>query len=186
VSKATLDVAVRPIYQRWSVANREKGFNPLVRRLKTVSPALIVLEATGGLELPVVAALGAAGLPVVVVNPKQVRDFAKATGKLAKTDLLDAEARALSALLARPRQLIVMLTAERNRLSRALPSIRPGVEEHIAWLKEKLRAVDTHGQSPWHFEIFQLCLTPFGRVLIHPRAKPVEPCPSGYWSGFPQ
>jgi transposase len=92
VSKATLDVAVRPIHQRWSVANREKGFNPLVRRLKTVSPALIVLEATGGLELPVVAALGATGLPVVVVNPKQVRDFAKATGKLAKTDLLDAQA----------------------------------------------------------------------------------------------
>jgi transposase len=162
VSKATLDVAVRPIHQRWSVANREKGFNPLVRRLKTLSPALIVLEATGGLELPVVAALGAAGLPVVVVNPKQVRDFAKATGKLAKTDLLDAdalalfaervrptprplpdaEAQALSALLARRRQLIVMLTAERNRLSRALPGIRPGVEEHIAWLKEKLRALD--------------------------------------------
>jgi len=142
VSKATLDVAVRPIHQRWSVANREKSFNPLVRRVKTVSPALIVLEATGGLELPVVAALGAAGLPVVVVNPKQVRDFAKATGKLAKTDLLDAEARALSALLARRRQLIVVLTAERNRLSRALPSIRPGVEEHIAWLKEKLRALD--------------------------------------------
>jgi len=134
----------------------------LVRRLKTVSPALIVLEASGGLELPVVAALGAAGLPVVVVNPKQIRDFAKATGKLAKTDLLDAEAlalfaervrptprplpdaeaQALSALLARRRQLIVMLTAERNRLSRALPSIRPGVEEHIAWLKEKLRALD--------------------------------------------
>ena len=133
-----------------------------MRRLKTLSPALIVLEATGGLELPVVAALGAAGLPVVVVNPKQVRDFAKAIGKLAKTDLLDAEvlalfaervrptprplpdaeARALSALLARRRQLIVMLTAERNRLSRALPSIRPGVEEHIAWLKEKLRALD--------------------------------------------
>jgi len=162
VSKATLDVAVRPIQQRWSVANREKGFNPLVRRLKTLSPALIVLEATGGLELPVVAALGAAGLPVVVVNPKQVRDFAKATGKLAKTDLLDAEAlalfaervrptprplpdaeaQALSALLARRRQLIVMLTAERNRLSRALPGIRPGVEEHIAWLKEKLIALD--------------------------------------------
>jgi len=142
VSKATLDVAVSPIHQRWSVANREKGFNPLVRRLKTLSPALIVLEATGGLELPVAATLGAAGLTVVVVNPKQVRDFAKATGKLAKTDLLDAEARALSALLARRRQLIVMLTAERNRLSRALPSIRPGVEEHIAWLKEKLRALD--------------------------------------------
>jgi transposase len=120
------------------------------------------MEATGGLELPIVAALGTAGLPVVVVNPRQVRDFAKATGKLAKTDVLDAEvlalfaervrptprplpdveAEALSALLARRRQLIAMLTAERNRLSRALLSMRPGIEEHIAWLEERVRALD--------------------------------------------
>jgi len=162
VSKTTLDVAVRPTPQHWSVANREKGIDRLVSRLQALSPALVALEATGGLELPVVAALGAAGLPVVVVNPRQIRDFAKATGKLAKTDILDAEllalfaervrptprpladaeAQALGALLARRRQLIVMLTAERNRLSRALPGIRPGVEEHIAWLKEKLTALD--------------------------------------------
>ena len=131
-------------------------------RLRALSPDLVVLEATGGLELPVVAILGKAGLPVVVVNPRQVRDFAKATGKLAKTDILDAEllalfaervrptprpladaeAQALSALMARRRQLVVMLTAERNRMSRALPSIHPGVEDHIAWLKEKLTALD--------------------------------------------
>ena len=162
VSKANLEVAVRPTSQRWSVANKEKGISRLVVRLQALSPALIVLEATGGLELPIVAALGTAGLPVVVVNPRQVRDFARATGKLAKTDVLDAEvlaifaervrptprplpdaeAEALSALLARRRQLIAMLIAERNRLSRALLSMRPGIEEHIAWLEEKLRALD--------------------------------------------
>jgi transposase len=162
VSKAILEVAVRPTSQRWSVANKEKGISRLVSRLQALSPALIVLEATGGLELPIVAALGAASLPVVVVNPRQVRDFARATGKLAKTDVLDAEvlalfaervrptprplpdaeAEALSALLARRRQLIAMLIAERNRLSRALLSMRPGIEEHIAWLEEKLRALD--------------------------------------------
>jgi transposase len=135
VSKAALDVAVRPTSQRWSVANNEKGIGRLVSRLQALSPALIAMEATGGLELPIVAALDAAGLPVVVVNPRQVRDFAKATGKLAKTDVLDAEvlalfaervrptprplpdaeAEALSALLARRRQLIAMLTGENGR-----------------------------------------------------------------------
>ena len=162
VSKATLDIAVRPTSQRWSVANKEKAISRLVSRLQALSPALIGMEATGGLELPIVAALGTAGLPVVVVNPRQVRDFARATGKLAKTDVLDAEvlalfaervrptprplpdaeAESLSALLARRRQLISMLIAERNRLSRALLSMRPGIEEHIAWLEEKLRALD--------------------------------------------
>jgi transposase len=148
--------------KRWSVVNREKGIGHLVSRLQAVPPNLIVLEATGGLEMPAVAALGAAGLPVVVVNPRQVRDFAKATGKLAKTDVLDAEvlalfaervrptprplpdaeAQTLRALLARRRQLIAMRTAERNRMGRALLSIRPGVQEHIAWLEEKLRKLD--------------------------------------------
>jgi len=163
VSKATLDIAVCLKSERWSVANSDNGITHLVSRLRTLSPALITLEATGGLEMPAVVALRAAGLPVVVVNPRQVRDFAKATGKLAKTDLLDAEmlalfaervrptprplpdaeAQLLSALLARRRQLIAMLTAERNRLSRAPASVRPGVQEHIDWLKEKLRGADT-------------------------------------------
>jgi len=163
ISKATLDVAVRPSSQRWSLPNDEEGISDLVHRLEGLSPALVVLEATGGLELPVVAALGAAGLPVVVVNPRQVRDFAKATGKLAKTDsldagvlalfaervrpevrpLADAEAQALGALLARRRQLIAMLVAEKNRFSRALPPVRPGIQEHIVWLQEKLNGLDS-------------------------------------------
>lgn len=187
VSKATLDVAVRPTSQRWSVANREKGIDHLVGRLQVLSPALIVLEATGGLELPMVASLGAAGLPVVVVNPRQARDFAKATGKLAKTDVLDAEAlalfavrptprplpdaeaQALSALLARRRQLIVMLTAERNRLSRALPSIRPGVQEHIAWLEEKLRGLDAEARP-----------RPAAEFALARAGEPAAQCPWGW------
>ena len=162
VSKSALEVAVRPASQHWSVANGDRGINHLVCRLRALCPALIALEATGGLELPAVGALGAAGLPVVVVNPRQVRDFARATGKLAKTDTMDAEllalfaervrptprpladakAQALGALLARRRQLIAMITAERNRLSRALLGIRPGIQEHISWLEEKLTGVD--------------------------------------------
>jgi transposase len=162
VSKASLDIAVRPISEQWRIDNGEKGIDRLVIRLNALSTTLITLEATGSIEMPVVSALGAAGLPVVVVNPRQVRDFAKAIGKLAKTDLLDAEvlalfaervrptprplpnaeAQALSALLSRRRQIITMLTAERNRLSKVLASIRPGVQEHIDWLKEKLRSID--------------------------------------------
>ena len=162
VSKAALDVGLRPMVQRWSVPNEERGIGELVRRLLELDPALVVLEATGGLELPVVAALGAAALPVVVVNPRQIRDFARATGKLAKTDALDAqvlalfaervrpiprllpdaEALALSGLMARRRQLMAMLVAERNRLDRALPPVRPGIQEHIVWLEDKLRALD--------------------------------------------
>ena len=162
VSKATLDVGVRPSSQAWSSPNEELGISSLVLRLKRIGPALVVLEATGGLELPVVAALGAAGLPVVVVNPRQVRDFAKATGKLAKTDTLDAQVLALfaervqpaprplpdadalvlSSLMARRRQLIAMLVAERNRLDRALEPVRLGIQEHIAWLEQTLGGVD--------------------------------------------
>lgn len=158
VSKDYLDVAVRPTGQQWRMGNTEEGRDQLVERLQGLSPALVVLEATGSLEVPVAAALGTADLPVAVVNPRQVRDFAKATGKLAKTDKLDAlvlalfaervrpvprplpnlQSRELSALLARRRQLVAMLTTERNRLGSALPNVRPGIQEHIAWLECKL------------------------------------------------
>ena len=162
VSKATLDVGLRPTVETWSVPNDEKGIGELLRQLEELSPALVVLEASGGLELALVASLGAAGLPVVVVNPRQVRDFARATGKLAKTDALDAQvlalfaervqptprplpdadALALSGLMARRRQLVAMIVAERNRLDRALPPVRPGIQEHIAWLEEKLKELE--------------------------------------------
>jgi transposase len=158
VSKDYLDVAVRPMGEQWRVTHSEEGLDQLVERLQGLSPALVILEATGGLEVPVAAALGAAGLPMAVVNPRQVRDFARATGKLAKTDKLDAQVLALFAervrpaprplpdpqtqeliaLLARRRQIVTMLTTERNRRGRALPSVRPGIQEHIDWLEGKL------------------------------------------------
>ena len=136
VAKAELVVATRPAGEPWVVANDEPGVRELAARLRGAAPELVVLEATGGYELLAVAALAAAGLPVVVVNPRQVRDFAKATGQLAKTDRIDAdvlalfgervrppvrplpnaEAQALDALLTRRRQLLEMLHAERNRL----------------------------------------------------------------------
>ena len=91
VAKAEVVVGVRPTGQRWTVANDERGVRTLVDRLQTDRPTLVILEATGGYELICVAALAAANLPVVVVNPRQVRDFAKATGQLAKTDRIDAD-----------------------------------------------------------------------------------------------
>jgi len=162
VSKDRLDVALRPTSDRWAVANDESGVAALVARLALLSPTLIVLEATGGLEVPLTGALAAAGLPVVVVNPRQVRDFAKATGKLAKTDALDASilaqfaevirpalrplpdaaTQALSAQLARRRQLIEMLTAEKNRLGPAPPPLRKGIRAHITWLERQLARTD--------------------------------------------
>ncbi len=158
VSKDTLDVAVAPAGQQWRVSTTEESLGELVERLQGLSPALVVLEATGGYEVPVAAALGAAGIPLAVVNPRQVRDFARAMGKLAKTDKLDAQVLALfaervrpaprplpdpqtqelDALLARRRQMVAMLTTERNRLGSALPSVRPEIQEHIAWLEERL------------------------------------------------
>jgi transposase len=161
VSKAQLDIALRPD-GRFVVPHDETGIALVVERLRVLPVALIVLEATGGLELPLIGALVAAGLPVVVVNPRQVRDFAKATGKLAKTDPLDAQilahfadvirplprplpdeqTHALAALLARRRQLIEMLTAEKNRLSSARHAVRKSVTAHIGWLEREVAQTD--------------------------------------------
>jgi transposase len=162
VSKAALDVALRPEGEPWRCANDEMGITDLVGRLRPLDPELIVLEATGGLERLAVAALALAGLPVAVVNPRQVRDFAKATGRLAKTDALDAavlahfaaaihpeprplpdaQSQALAALVERRRQVVGMLTAEKNRLQQALPPVRPKVAAHIAWLEQALKELD--------------------------------------------
>ena len=163
VAKAQLDVAVRPTGDRWVVSNDDGGIHQLMSRLKVLEPALVVLEATGGLELPVVAALAAEGAPVVVVNPRQVRDFAKATGKLAKTDSLDAavlahfaeavrpavrplrdsDTQVLNSLTARRHQVMTMLLSEKNRLSAATTvAVRPRIEAHIAWLQQELDDLD--------------------------------------------
>jgi transposase len=161
VSKAQLDMALRP-EGRFSASNDEAGFAQILERLKAAPPTLVVLEATGGLEIPITGVLAAAGVPVVVVNPRQVRDFAKATGKLAKTDALDAQVlahfaevlrpalrplpdaqtQALAALLARRRQLVEMLTAEKNRLSSAHTPVRKSLRTHIAWLERELSHTD--------------------------------------------
>jgi transposase len=162
VSKAQLDVGMRP-EGRFSVVNGEHGLAQLIEQLHAVTPTLVVLEATGGIELPLTSALALAGLPVVVVNPRQVRDFAKATGQLAKTDAIDAQVlarfaeairpeprplpdeqtQALAALVARRQQLIEMLTAEKNRLASARSTIRKNLRAHIAWLERALQQADT-------------------------------------------
>lgn len=162
VAKARLDVAVRPDGDTWQATNDASGITALVARLDHLRPTLIVLEATGGYERPVAASLVAAALPVAVVNPRQIRDFAKATGKLAKTDTLDAhvlahfaaavrpaprpppdaDTQALAAILARRRQLIAMLTAEQNRLHTAPTAIRERIGAHIAWLAAELKEID--------------------------------------------
>lgn len=163
VAKRQLDVAERPSDARWEATNDGAGIAGLVERLRASgSPALIVVEATGGYEIPLVAALSTAGLPVVVVNPRQVRDFARALGKLAKTDLIDAgvlaqfgeavrpEPRAvpdeltqeLHGWLARRRQLLEMVLAEEQRLAVAARGIRPQIQQHIEWLRSQLHDVD--------------------------------------------
>ena len=162
VAQASLDVAARPTGRVWQVSHTEQGIQELVGQLQGLQPTLVVLEATGGLQLPLVVALTTAGLPVAVVNPRQVRDFAKATGKLAKTDRLDAQvlahfaeavrpeprplpdaqSRQLAAILTRRRQILGMLTAEKNRLGTATQEMHPRIEAHIAWLKRELAELD--------------------------------------------
>ena len=132
VAKAQLEFARRPSGETGTVANDDGGIRAPVERCQALPPTLIVLEATGGYETAVVAALAAAGLPVVVAHPRQVRDFAKATGQLAKTD----------ALLTRRRQLIEMLTAERNRLLVARPTVRCDLQQHIRFLERCLSGAD--------------------------------------------
>jgi transposase len=158
VSKDTLEVAVRPTEERKTFANQEDGLSLMIDFVKPFSPRLIVLEATGGLEKAAVCALAVAGLPVVVVNPRQVRDFAKAKGILAKTDKMDAgviaqfgeairpeirplkteEAQKLDALLSRRRQISQMITAEKNRLQAAPVWTRKDIQSHIAWMQKAL------------------------------------------------
>jgi transposase len=162
VAKTQLDYACRPTGDAGTVPNDDPGIHVLVERLHPHAPTLIVLEATGGYEAAVVAALATAGLPVVVANPRQVRDFAKATGQLAKTDAIDAQvlalfaervrpaprplpdeaAQALDALLTRRRQLVEMLGAERNRLLVARPAVRRDLQQHIRYLERRLREAD--------------------------------------------
>jgi transposase len=167
VAQATLAIGLVPDGRMWDVPYTAEGLDALVGELRAIGPTLIVLEGTGGLQAPAVAALAAAGLPVVVVNPRQVRDFAKATGQLAKTDaidalvlaqfgaavrppvraLADAETVQLAEFVTRRRQLVEMRRAEEQRLRRldaqhAVRRVRTDVAEHIAWLTGRIDRLD--------------------------------------------
>jgi transposase len=162
VAKGQLEFACRPSGEAGCAPNDDAGIAELVGRCRALEPTLIVCEATGGYEAALVAALVTAGLPVVVANPRQVRDFAKATGQLAKTDAIDAQVLALFAervrpeprplpdealtaleeLLTRRRQLVEMLTAEKNRLLLARGPVRRDLQQHIRFLERRLREVD--------------------------------------------
>ena len=162
VSKATLDAAVLPGGEMLQVANDPTGIEELAARLSSQSAALVVMEATGGYETAVATALVGCGLRVAVVNPRQIRDFAKATGRLAKNDRIDAQviaafgqaiepeivrlpdedAKELEALLVRRRQLVAMRVQEVNRLGLAQGAMRKGIKAHIEWLQKQIDRLD--------------------------------------------
>lgn len=162
VSKSRLDIALGEDGEVWHVRNDGEGFETLVKKLEEIEPKMIVIESTGGYERPVMYAMGNAGLPVAQVNPRRVREFAKAIGLLAKTDKIDArllarfgrdakpnltnlpteEEQYLSELLSRRRQILDMITAENNRLPTASPAMQKQIEEHIVWLEKSLKDLD--------------------------------------------
>jgi transposase len=163
VSKDRVDAHVQPTGDRFAVGTDEAALATLVTRVSALSPTLVVLEATGGYEIPVTAALANAGLPVAVVNPRQIRDYARATGQLAKTDALDAraiarfaeavqpavrplptpQAQALADLVARRRQVVDMLGAELNRHRQARqPRLQQRIAAHVAWLRRAREGLD--------------------------------------------
>ena len=162
IAKDRVDIAVRPTGHSWHTPYDEVQVALLVAQLQDLKPAGVVMEATGGLEVPLAAALAAAKLPVAVVNPRQVRDFAKSTGRLAKTDALDAhvlarfaeavrpevrplpdhDTRELNELTVRRSQLMTMLVAEKNRLGRAAHAVSPRLQKHIDWLKMEIDDLD--------------------------------------------
>jgi len=176
VSKDSLDVANSNFRETYQFTNDHEGIMQAVRHIASLQPDGIILEATGNLEMPLAAELQAKCLPVVIINPRQVRDFARATGVLAKTDAIDArilalfglrvkpeirplpdkQARELTSLLTRRRQLVEMLISERNRISRADEGIRPNIKDHIKWLEAALSGVNTdlerriRSSPAWH------------------------------------
>jgi transposase len=195
VSKATLDVAVLPTKESWSVPNTEHGIGDLVERLRRLpAPTLVLMEATGGLERQALATIAAAGFPAMAINPRNVRDFARSLGVLAKTDVIDAhilalfadrirpewrplpneDTQALEAILVRRRQVVEMITAEKNRLGATpSPRVKKDIAEHIEWLQRQLRITDrdldkTIKNSPvWKETVDLLKSVPgVGRVMV--------------------
>ena len=162
ISKDRLDTFVRPQETFFSEPYTEQGVGALVKRVTELNPGVVLLEATGGYEFQVVAALANAKLPVVLMNPRQVRDFARATGKLAKTDRIDAEMlarfaeavrpeprllpdqdqRELAALMSRHCQIVEMIVMEKNRMHTTTKMVRDGIRAHLDWLQTDLKDVD--------------------------------------------
>ena len=162
VCKSSLELNILPDNQSQKFPNDDRGIKQLVKFLRKIDPNLIVFESTGGLEILAVSNLVQYRLPVVVINPRQIRDFAKATGKLAKTDAIDAatiarfardirpeirpfkdeKTQALAALNTRRRQIVDMLVAEKNRLHTALKPNRKSIEKHIGWLEKALSDIN--------------------------------------------
>ena len=167
VCQKYLDVYIRPQEKLFQVTNDEIGITKLVSTLKSIQPELIVLEATGGMEIDATIKLTTAGLSVAVINPRQARDFAKATGQLAKTDAIDAKvlahfadairpevrqisdesSRQLEDLVARRRQISDMITAEKNRRRGKTNSVKASIDEHIEWLEEQLKEIESQIKS---------------------------------------
>lgn len=167
VSKDTLDVAAFNSHKKWQFSNDDTGVHQLVEMLSKLTPALVVTEATGGYETPVAYALQKAGIQCAVVNPREIRDFAKATKKLAKTDTIDARVLAhfaaaikpeprplsdeqtqeLEAILTRRRQVVEMLTAEKNRLHMARKLVKEAIQGHIAYMGKELQQIDSDLQG---------------------------------------
>jgi transposase len=163
VAKDHLDVAIMPSREKMQYSNDEGGIDKLVKRLRNLSIKLIVMEPTGGFEAPAAAALTAEGMSVAVVNARQVREYAKATGRLAKTDGIDAlvmaefaanikpparplrdeETEEIKAMVSRRRQLLEMLTAEKNRMAMARKHLKPHILAHIKWLKKEVEGLDS-------------------------------------------
>ena len=167
VCQKSLDVYIRPSSKLFQVTNNEVGISELVQTLKNIQPELIVLEATGGMEIDAAVKLTQAELAVAVINPRQARDFAKATGQLAKTDAIDARllahfadairpevrqisdesSRQLEDLVARRRQISNMITAEKNRRRGKTSSVKASIDEHIEWLEEQLKEIESQIHS---------------------------------------
>lgn len=186
VSKATLDVYLRPLAEQFQVQNQALGIADLVKRLEVIEIQQVIVESTGGLEQEVAQALQAAGIAVSIINPRQGRDFAKASGKLAKTDQIDAAVlahfgeamqppitilasdsdRALQDAVTRRRQLVEMLSAEKNRRASLRGTIGQNIDIHIEWLEEQIRNLDediealSQSQVEWQSRIALLKSVP--------------------------